>query len=90
VLKAAGDTETTQRNIRDWLELNEGDPGFQLLTEKEFDTVIFIIFISTTNIIKISIYLFSKFFSRVTFFPLIQRTSPASDSGLTTVCCKKK
>jgi hypothetical protein len=32
VFRAAGETETTQKNIRDWLELDEGDPGFQLLT----------------------------------------------------------
>jgi hypothetical protein len=24
-----------QENIRDWLELDEGDPGFQLLTEEK-------------------------------------------------------
>jgi hypothetical protein len=35
VLRAAGETETTQGNIRDWLQLDEGDPGFQLLTEEE-------------------------------------------------------
>jgi hypothetical protein len=29
MLRAAGETETTQENIRDWLEL-DGDPGFQL------------------------------------------------------------
>jgi hypothetical protein len=33
VLRAAGETKTTQENIRDWLQLDEGDPGFQLLTE---------------------------------------------------------
>jgi hypothetical protein len=32
VLRAAGETETTQENIHDWFELDEGDPGFQLLT----------------------------------------------------------
>jgi hypothetical protein len=31
VLRAAGETETTEENIRDLLELDEGDPGFQLL-----------------------------------------------------------
>jgi hypothetical protein len=31
VLRAAGETETTQENIQDWLELDEGDPEFQLL-----------------------------------------------------------
>jgi hypothetical protein len=32
VLRAAGETETTQENIQDWVELDEGDPGFWLLT----------------------------------------------------------
>jgi hypothetical protein len=64
VLRAAGETETTQENIQDWLELDEGDPGFQLLTEEEITAVIYFlfIFVSTTNIIQFSIYLFSKFF----------------------------
>jgi hypothetical protein len=31
VLRAAGETETTHKNIQDWLDLDEGDPGFQLL-----------------------------------------------------------
>jgi hypothetical protein len=35
VLWAAGKTETTQENIQDCLELDEGDPGLQLLTEEE-------------------------------------------------------
>jgi hypothetical protein len=47
VLRAAGETETTQDNIQDWLQLDEGDPGFQLLTEEEIAAVIvFIIFSS--------------------------------------------
>jgi hypothetical protein len=41
VLRAAGETETTQENIQNWLQLDEGDPGFQLLTEEEFAAVIF-------------------------------------------------
>jgi hypothetical protein len=36
VFRAAGETETTQENTQDWLELAEGDPGFQLLAEEEF------------------------------------------------------
>jgi hypothetical protein len=40
VLRAAGETETTQANIQDWLQLDEGDPGFQLLTKQEIATVI--------------------------------------------------
>jgi hypothetical protein len=31
VLRAAEETEATQENIQDWLQLDEGDPGFQLL-----------------------------------------------------------
>jgi hypothetical protein len=31
VLRAAGETQTMQENIQDWLELDEGDPGFQPL-----------------------------------------------------------
>jgi hypothetical protein len=41
-VRAAGETETTQENIQDWLELDEGDPGFQLLTEEEIAAVIFV------------------------------------------------
>jgi hypothetical protein len=57
VLRAAGETETTQGNIQNWLQLDEGDPGFQLLTEEEFGAVIIydFFFINFS-----SIYLFSK------------------------------
>jgi hypothetical protein len=57
VLRAAGETETTQGNIQDWLELEEGDPKFQHLTEEEIAAVIFFlfIFISTANITEFSI-----------------------------------
>jgi hypothetical protein len=41
VSRATGETETTQENIKDWLELDEGDPGFQLLTEEEISAIIF-------------------------------------------------
>jgi hypothetical protein len=59
VLRAAGEAETTQ----DWLQLDEGDPGFQLLTEEEIAAVIFFLFsfISTTYIIIFSMSLFAKF-----------------------------
>jgi hypothetical protein len=43
VLRAAGETENMQENIQDWLQLDEGDPGFQLLTEEEIAAVIFFI-----------------------------------------------
>jgi hypothetical protein len=56
VLRAAGETETTQENIQDWLQLDEGDPGFQLLTEAEIAGVIFfvLIFIGTAYIIRLA------------------------------------
>jgi hypothetical protein len=34
------ETATAQENIQDWLQLDEGDPGFQLLTEEETAAVI--------------------------------------------------
>lgn len=55
--------ETTQGNIQAWLELSEGDAGFQLLAEEEIAAVIFLhIFIGITYTIKFSITLFSKIF----------------------------
>jgi hypothetical protein len=65
VLRAGRETETTEEDIQDWLELDEGDPGFQLLTEEEICCRYFLfIFIITTYItlIKFSIVLLSKFF----------------------------
>jgi hypothetical protein len=41
VLRAAGETETTQEIIPYWPELDEGDTGFQLLTGGEIAAVIF-------------------------------------------------
>jgi hypothetical protein len=45
VLRTALETET-----QDWFELDEGDPGFQLLTEGKIAAVILflLIFVSTT------------------------------------------
>jgi hypothetical protein len=34
-LRAAGEPETTHENSQDWLELDEGEAGLQLLTEGE-------------------------------------------------------
>jgi hypothetical protein len=34
VFRAAEETETTQENIKDWLELDEGDTGFSLFVNK--------------------------------------------------------
>jgi hypothetical protein len=63
VLRAAGETETTQANIRDWLQLDEG-PGFQLLTEEEIAAVMFFtcLFSSTLSTLHFSSSCFLSFF----------------------------
>jgi hypothetical protein len=62
VLRTAGETETTKENIQDWFELDEGDPGFWLLKGRNCCSDFFLfIFISTTYVIKFSIYLVSKY-----------------------------
>jgi hypothetical protein len=60
-LRAAGETETTQENIQDWLELGEGDPGFQFLTEEGISTVIFL-FLSALTIL-LNFICFLSFFA---------------------------
>jgi hypothetical protein len=53
LFRAAGETETTQENIQYWLEPDEGDPGFQLLTmEKIAADVIKILLWEKTLIIN--------------------------------------
>jgi hypothetical protein len=55
VLRAAGETETTQENIQDWLQLDEGNSGLQLLAEEEIASVTYFllfIFINTTYIMS--------------------------------------
>jgi hypothetical protein len=47
VLRTAGETETMQENIQVWLQLDEGDPGFQLLAEEEITAVIFLYLFSS-------------------------------------------
>jgi hypothetical protein len=34
VLRASEETKTMQENVQDWLELDEGDPGFQHLVQE--------------------------------------------------------
>jgi hypothetical protein len=40
LLRATGETERRQESMQDWLELDEGDPGFQHLTEDKTAAVI--------------------------------------------------
>jgi hypothetical protein len=55
VFRTAGETETTQEHIRDWIELREVDPGFHLVTEEHIASVTFLIIsISTTYINTLS------------------------------------
>jgi hypothetical protein len=62
VLKAAGGNETMQENIQDWLELDEGDPEFQLFVffkafkYRFYSGKFIIIFISTIYIFKLFIF----------------------------------
>jgi hypothetical protein len=52
MLRAAEETETTQENIQDWLQLDDGDPRFQLLTEEEIATVlVFYLFLSALSVL---------------------------------------
>jgi hypothetical protein len=75
VLRAAGETETTQGNNQDWLELDEGNPGFQLLTGEEITAVILYLFSSSfMYIINFSIYSLSSFI--LDFASLIRMTLP--------------
>jgi hypothetical protein len=66
-LRAARETESTRENIQDWLELDEGDPGFKLLTEVEIAAVIFLNLFSSTLPILIN-FLFIYFLSTLWSF----------------------
>jgi hypothetical protein len=46
-LRAAGETENTQENIQDRLQTDEGNPRFQLLTEKDIAALIFFYLVSS-------------------------------------------
>jgi hypothetical protein len=59
VLRAAGETETAQGNIQDWLQLDEGNSGFQLLTGRNCCSDALFIFIGTTYIIQFLFIYFS-------------------------------
>jgi hypothetical protein len=63
-VEGSWETESAQECIQEWLELDEGDPGFQPLTQEEIAALIFFYLFSSALpiFIKFSIYLFSKFF----------------------------
>jgi hypothetical protein len=56
VLRTAGETEPTQENIQNWLEL-DGDPGIQLLTEEGIAAVIFFYLFSSAPLILLQFQL---------------------------------
>jgi hypothetical protein len=58
VLRAAAETETTQESILNWLELYEGDPGFQRLPEEKVVTVILFSFVSSALPISLNFQFF--------------------------------
>jgi hypothetical protein len=74
LLRAAGETETTQDNIRDWLALDEGERRFLLLTGEEIAAVIFFLFSSALPILLNFpfIYFLSFFGGGLSFALLIQ------------------
>ena len=61
MLRAAGETETAQANIQDWLELDQGGPGFQLLTGEEIAAVILLYLFSSALPIPLRLF-FSCYF----------------------------
>jgi hypothetical protein len=83
MLRAAGETETMQENIQNWLELDEGDAGFQLMTEEKIAAVIFFLFSSALHILlNFPFICLVTFFYRTLFcfinpdYYLIQMTCP--------------
>jgi hypothetical protein len=86
VLRAAEETETTQEHIQDWLELDEGDTGFQLLTEEEMAAMIsFYLFSSALPIsLQFSSICFLSLFLpfRAIFASLIRMTSPSQSTRI--------
>jgi hypothetical protein len=42
-LRAAGETETAQENIQDWLQLDEEEAGSQLPTREDIAAMLFFI-----------------------------------------------
>jgi uncharacterized protein YehS (DUF1456 family) len=71
----AGETETTQENIQDWLQLDEGDPGFQLLTDEEIAAVIFLLLFSSAppTLLKFPFICFLIFLSFRTIFCFVDQ-----------------
>jgi hypothetical protein len=73
VLRAAGETETTQ--IQDWLQMDEGDPEFQPMTKKEIAEMFFI-YPTLLMLLNFPVISFLRsLILRLTFASLIRMTS---------------
>jgi hypothetical protein len=84
VLRAAGETETTQENIQDWLQLDEGDTGFQLLTYEEIVAVIFLNLFSS----ELLVLLHFPFICFLRFFrPIVASLIRIGEGSLYSQCC---
>jgi hypothetical protein len=63
VLRAVVETGNTEEDIQDWLQLDEGDTGFQHLTEEETAAVTFYLFSSALSILlNFSLIYFLRYF----------------------------
>jgi hypothetical protein len=74
VLRTTEDTETKQENTHDWLEIDEGGPGFQLLTEEEIDAVVFLFSSALLALLNFPFICFLSF--RVIFYFINPDASP--------------
>jgi hypothetical protein len=61
VLRAAVETETTQENVQDWLELDEGDPGYHLLTGRNCCSVYLFIYLFSAALLMLLNFTFIYF-----------------------------
>jgi hypothetical protein len=78
VSRATGETETTQENILDWLQLDEGDSGLQFLIEEEISAVIYIFFNSFSSALNILLnYPFFCFLRFLSFRVIFSFINPA-------------
>jgi hypothetical protein len=75
MLRAAGETEAAQEDIRDWFELDEGEPRFELVSfivfKLRFYSVIVYLFLSALPILLIFLFICFLLFLRVIFVSLI-------------------
>jgi hypothetical protein len=62
--------------IQDWLEADEGDPGFQLLTEEEIDAVKFFIYFHQHYLYVLLNFSFTCFLSCLRFSVFLYYINP--------------